>query len=79
MMYRKHHEKQQYTIASKSITTAPKICTSSPIPLTMKIYDFDDLTIMMYRYIIKNNSNPLPPNASPLHPKLARHLPYQIE
>merc|ERR1719341_426561 len=42
--------------AFKSVTTAPKIGTSSPIPDTMMIYD--DLTILMYRNIIKNNNNP---------------------
>ena len=40
---------------------------------------YDDLTIMMYRNTTKNYRNPLPPKASPLHPKLGRHLPYQIE
>jgi hypothetical protein len=35
----------------------PKIGTSSPIPGRMMIYD--DLTILMYRNVIKNNSYPL--------------------
>ena len=48
-----------------------------PIPDRMMIYD--DLTILMYRNIIKNNSYPLPHKVWPLHPKLARHLPYQVE
>ena len=65
------------TIASKSVTRAPQIGTSTSTPDTMTIYD--DLTILIYRNIIKNNSYPLPPKASPEPPKLARHLPYQIQ
>ena len=63
--------------AFKSVTRAPKIGTSSPIPDTMMIYD--DLTILMYRNIIKNNSYPLPRKVWPEPPKLGRHLPYQIQ
>ena len=35
----KHHQKLQQPIASKSVTRAPKIGTSSPIPDTMMIYN----------------------------------------
>ena len=58
-------------------TRAPKIGTSSPIPDRKMIYD--DLTILMYRNIIKNNSYPLPRKVWPEPPKLGRHLPYQIQ
>ena len=68
---------EHITIATISVTRAPKIGTSSPIPDKMMIYD--DLTILMYRNIIKNNINPLPPKVSPEPPKLARHLLYQIK
>ena len=49
----------------------------SQIPDTMMIYD--DLTTVKYNNIIKNNSNQLPRKAWPEPPKLARHLPYQIQ
>merc|ERR1719266_3173213 len=55
-MYRNIIKNNNNPSAFKSVTTAPKIGTSSPIPDTMMIYD--DLTILMYRNIIKNNNNP---------------------
>merc|ERR1719397_2386926 len=56
LMYRDIIKNNNNPSAFKSVTTAPKIGTSSPIPDTMVIYD--DLTILMYRNIIKNNNNP---------------------
>merc|ERR1719397_744379 len=56
LMYRNIIKNNNNPSAFKSVTTAPKIGTSSPIPNTMMIYD--DLTILMYRNIIKNNNNP---------------------
>ena len=59
--------------ASKSVTTAPKIGTSSPIQDTMMIYD--DLTTLMYRNIIKNNSNPLAFKSVTRAPKIGTSSP----
>merc|ERR1719397_787362 len=56
LMYRNIIKNNNNPSAFKSVTTAPKIGTSSPISDTMMIYD--DLTILMYRNIIKNNNNP---------------------
>ena len=55
------------------MTTAPKIGTSSPIPDTMMIYD--DLTILIYRIIIKNNSNSSPPKSVTRAPKIGTSSP----
>ena len=38
-MYRNIIKNNSYPLPSKSVTTAPKIGTSSPIPDTMMIYD----------------------------------------
>ena len=43
----------------------------SQIPDTMMIYD--DLTILIYKNIIKNNSKPLPPKASPFTSTKCHH------
>ena len=59
--------------ASKSVTTAPKVGTSSHIPDTMMIYD--NLTILMYRNIIKNNSYPLPSKSVTRAPKIGTSSP----
>merc|ERR550517_48487 len=56
LMYSNIIKDNSYPLPSKSVTTAPKIGTSSPIPDRMLIYD--DLTILMYSNIIKNNNNP---------------------
>ena len=52
-MYRNIIKNNSYPLPSKSVTRAPKIGTSSPIPDRMMIYD--DLTILMYRNIIKHH------------------------
>merc|ERR550517_2429987 len=59
--------------ASKSVTRAPKIGTSSPIPDTMIIYD--DLTILMYSNIIKNNNNPSASKSVTRAPKIGTSFP----
>merc|ERR1719362_1544843 len=56
LIYRNIIKNNSNPSAFKSVTRAPKIGTSSPIPDTMMIYD--DPTILIYRNIIKNNSNP---------------------
>ena len=50
----------QISVTSKSVTRAPKIGTSSPIPDTMMIYD--DPTILIYRNIIKTTVTHQPLN-----------------
>ena len=70
-------QEDQMTIWQDDQMTRWQCWPDDQITNIMMIYD--DLTIMMYRNIIKNNSNPLPPKASPEPPKLARHLPYQIQ
>merc|ERR1719331_1746321 len=56
LMHRNIIKNSNNPSAFKSVTTEPKIGTSSPILDTMMIYD--DLTILIYRNIIKNNNNP---------------------
>ena len=63
----------QMTIASKRVTRAPEIGTSYPIPYTMMIYD--DLTILMYSNIIKDNSYPLPSKSVTIAPKIGTSSP----
>ena len=55
------------------MTRALKIGTSSPIPDRMMIYD--DLTILMYSNIIKNNSYPLPSKSVTRAPKIGTSSP----
>merc|ERR1712032_981454 len=62
LMYRNIIKNNNNPSASKTVTRAPKIGTSSPIPDEMMMHD--DLTILMYRNIIKNNNNPLPPSVT---------------
>jgi len=72
-MYSNIIKNNSYPLPSKSVTTAPKIGTSSPIPDRMMIYD--DLTILMYSNIIKNNSYPLPSKSVTTAPKIGTSSP----
>ena len=54
LIYRNIIKNNNNPTAFKSVTTALKIGTSSPIPDRMLIYD--DLTILMCSNIIKNNN-----------------------
>ena len=73
LMYSNIIKHNSYPLPSKSVTTAPKIGTSSPIPDRMMIYD--DLTILMYSNIIKNNSYPLPSKSVTTAPKIGTSSP----
>merc|ERR1719180_239700 len=73
MMYRNIIKNNSNQSPPKSVTRAPQIGTSSPIPDTMMIYD--DLTIMMYRNIIKNNSNQSPPKSVTRAPQIGTSSP----
>merc|ERR1719397_1600488 len=68
LMYKNIIKNNIYPLSSKSVTKAPKIGTSSPIPDTLMIYN--DLTILIYSNIIKNNSNPLPSKSVTRAPKI---------
>ena len=73
LMYRNLIKNNNNPSAFKSVTTSPRIGTSSPIPDRMMIYD--DLTILMYRNIIKNNSYPLPSKSVTTAPQIGTSSP----
>ena len=66
----KHHQKQQLPIAVKKCHHCTQIWDMGSIKQTMNIVIiiYDDLTILLWWNIIKNNSNKLPQKLSPLHP-----------